>query len=359
MNTDRNFSAATRVLFIFAAIVVVVAGIRAAESIMVTFLLSGFFAIICAPPFLLMQRKGLPAWLSLILVVLFISLFQLILLSIITTSLSDFSKDLPAYQERLRGQLGVVVGHLNSWGLDIPRDKLMQHFDPSTLFKLAVDTLGNLGGVLSNSFLIILTVIFMLFEGVSLPAKLQKAFGDKSDHMTHVRKFLDNVKHYMTIKVLVSLATGLLIYVWLWALGVEYPLLWALIAFLFNFIPNIGSIIAAVPAMLLALVQLGPFYMLFTGLGYLVANLLMGNFIEPRYMGKGLGLSTLVVFLSLVFWGWALGPVGMLLSVPLTMMLKIAFESSDDTHWLAVIMGPDIEPHTAVENKKRMTKKNS
>ncbi len=361
MHTDNGFSAATRVLFIFAAFVVVVAGIRAAESIMVTFLLSGFFAIICAPPFLLMQRKGLPAWLSLIFVVLFISLFQLIFLSIITTSLNAFSKDLPVYQESFRGLLGGVVGQLNAWGVDIPRDKLMQHFDPSTMFKLAVDTLGNLGGVLSNSFLIILTVIFMLFEGVSLPAKLHKAFGDKSDHMHHIERFLDNVKQYMTIKVVVSLATGLMIYVWLWVLGVDYPLLWALIAFLFNFIPNIGSIIAAVPAMLLALVQLGPFYMLFAGLGYLIANLLMGNVIEPRYMGKGLGLSTLVVFLSLVFWGWVLGPIGMLLSVPLTMMLKIAFESSADTKWLAVLMGPDIEP-TATDgkvNKKKNTKKKS
>lgn len=344
MHTEQTFSAATRVLFIFAAFVIVVAGLKAAESILVTFLLSGFFAIICAPPFLLMQRKGLPAWLSLILVVLFITLFQLLLLSIITTSLNDFSKDLPSYQQKLRSLLGAIVSQLNAWGLDIPREKLMQHFDPSTLFKLAVDTLGGLGSVLSNSFLIILTVIFMLFEGVSLPAKLNRAFGEGSDHMRHVGRFLENVKQYMTIKVLVSLATGLLIYIWLWIIDVEYPLLWALIAFLFNFIPNIGSIIAAVPAMLLALLQLGPWYMLLTAIGYLFVNLVMGNVIEPRFMGRGLGLSTLVVFLSLVFWGWVLGPVGMLLSVPLTMMMKIAFESSHDTHWLAVLMGPDIEP---------------
>jgi predicted PurR-regulated permease PerM len=353
VHADYHFSAATRVLFIIAAFVIVVAGIRAAESIMVTFLLSGFFAIICAPPFLLMQRKGLPAWLSLVLVVLFISLFQLLLLSIITTSLNDFSKDLPSYQEKLRLLLGGVVSQLNAWGLEIPREKLMQHFDPSTLFKLAVDTLGNLGSVLSNSFLIILTVIFMLFEGVSLPAKLQKAFGEGSDHMRHIERFLENVKQYMTIKVLVSLVTGLLIYIWLWITGVEYPLLWALIAFLFNFIPNIGSIIAAVPAMFLALVQLGPWYMLLTGVGYLFVNLVMGNVIEPRYMGKGLGLSTLVVFLSLVFWGWVLGPVGMLLSVPLTMLMKIAFESSSDTHWLAVLMGPDVEPPKAAREHKQ------
>ena len=351
MHSEQNFSAATRVLFVLAAFVIVVAGMRAAESIMVTFLLSGFFAIICAPPFLIMQRKGLPAWLSLILVVLFISLFQLLLLSIITTSLNDFSKDLPVYQQKLRGLLGAIVTQLNAIGLDIPRGKLMQHFDPSTLFKLAVDTLGGLGSVLSNSFLIILTVIFMLFEGASLPAKLTRAFGENSDHMRHIERFLENVKQYMTIKVLISLATGFLIYVWLWVIGIEYPLLWALIAFLFNFIPNIGSIIAAVPAMLLALLQLGPLYMLLTAAGYLFVNLVMGNVIEPRYMGKGLGLSTLVVFLSLVFWGWVLGPVGMLLSVPLTMLMKIAFESSHETHWLAVLMGPDIEPEKKVNAK--------
>lgn len=129
--------------------------------------------------------------------------------------------------------------------------------------------------------------------------------------------------------------------------GIDYALLWGVLAFLLNFVPNIGSIIAAVPAVLLALIQLGPFSALMTAMGYLIANMVMGNIIEPRYMGKGLGLSTLVVFLSLVFWGWVLGPVGMLLSVPLTMLMKIALESSDETRWLAILMGPDIvpEPH--------------
>ncbi|KZY30671.1 MULTISPECIES: AI-2E family transporter [unclassified Oleiphilus] len=342
MHQISGFSSAARTLFVLAAFVIVVAGIRAAESLMVTFLLSGFFAIICAPPFLFMQRKGLPAWLSLILVVIFISLVQLVIISIITTSLTAFSNDLPQYQIRLQALMGELISGLNSWGLDIPKEKLMQLFDPSTIFKLAVSTLGNLGGVLSNSFLIVLTVIFMLFEGVSLPAKLHKAFGEDSTLMEHIELFLENVNRYMSIKVVVSLGTGGLIYIWLLILGVEYPLLWALIAYLLNFVPNIGSIIAAVPVMLLALIQLGPLHMLLVAAGYLFVNTLMGNVIEPRYMGRGLGLSTLIVFLSLVFWGWVLGPVGMLLSVPLTMLLKIAFESSDETRWIAIIMGPDV-----------------
>lgn len=343
MQQVSGFSSAAKVLFVLAAFIIVVAGMKSAESLMVTFLLSGFFAIICAPPFLYMQNKGLPAWLSLILVVIVISLVQLMFISIITTSLTAFSNDLPLYQERLRVLMGDFISILTSWGLDIPKDKLMELFDPSTIFKLAVSTLGNLGSVLSNSFLIVLTVIFMLFEGASLPAKLHKAFGKDSTLMEHVDLFLSNVNRYMSIKVLVSLGTGVLIYIWLLILGVEYPLLWALIAYLLNFVPNIGSIIAAVPTMLLALVQLGPLHMLLVGAGYLFVNTLMGNVIEPRYMGRGLGLSTLVVFLSLVFWGWVLGPVGMLLSVPLTMLLKIAFDSSDDTRWIAIIMGPDVE----------------
>lgn len=341
MQSSSGFSSASRVIFVLAAFVIVVAGMRAAESLMVTFLLSGFFAIVCAPPFLFMLKKGVPAWLSLIFVVIFICLIQLVFISIITTSVADFSEDLPLYQTRLQNLTGDVFSWLNAVGIDVPRDKLLQHFDPSMIFKVSVNALGNLGGALSNSFMIILTVIFMLFEGASLPAKLEVAFGENSSHMLHIRRFLDNVKQYMTIKTVISLATGAVIYIWLSILGVEYPLLWGLVAFLFNFVPNIGSIIAAVPAVLLALIQLGPLYALLSGLGYVASNMVMGNIIEPRYMGRGLGLSTLVVFLSLVFWGWVLGPVGMLLSVPLTMLLKIAFESSEETQWLAILMGPD------------------
>jgi len=122
-------------------------------------------------------------------------------------------------------------------------------------------------------------------------------------------------------------------------MGVDYAILWAVIAFLLNFIPNIGSIIAAVPPMLIALIQLGPMSsMLVAGL-YMITNTVFGNVIEPRYMGRSLGLSTLVVFVSLVFWGWIFGPVGMLLSIPLTMVVKIGLENSEKNRWLAVLLG--------------------
>ena len=138
-----------------------------------------------------------------------------------------------------------------------------------------------------------------------------------------------------------GLGTGIAIGVWLAVIGVDYAMLWGLLAFLLNYVPNIGSIIAAVPTVLFAAVQLGPGAALWSAAGYLVVNVVVGSVVEPRFMGRGLGLSTLVVFLSLVFWGWVLGPVGMFLSVPLTMMIKIALDSRPDTHWIAVLLGPE------------------
>jgi AI-2 transport protein TqsA len=131
----------------------------------------------------------------------------------------------------------------------------------------------------------------------------------------------------------------LTITLWLWVQGVDYPGMWGVFAFLFNYIPNIGSIIAAVPAVLLALVQLGPGAAAFVGLGFLIVNTVVGSVIEPKIMGQGIGLSALVVFLSLAFWGWVLGPVGMLLSVPLTMAAKIALGGRASTQWLSVLLG--------------------
>ncbi|MDP7389373.1 MAG: AI-2E family transporter, partial [Pseudomonadales bacterium] len=132
----------------------------------------------------------------------------------------------------------------------------------------------------------------------------------------------------------------------LWVLGVDFPLLWGLLAMLLNFIPTIGSIIAAVPPGMLAIVQAGPGTAVAVAFGFIMINMVMGNVLEPRFMGRGLGLSTLVVFLSLVLWGWLLGPIGMLLSVPLTMTAKIALEANPQTSWIAYLLGPP-EPATA------------
>ena len=152
------------------------------------------------------------------------------------------------------------------------------------------------------------------------------------------QKIIQKIQHYFGIKTMTSLVTGFAITIWLLIIGVDYPVLWGLVAFLLNFVPNIGSIIAAVPAVLLALLMNGTMIAILTVVGYVVVNITIGNVVEPRVMGKGLGLRMLVVFISLVFWGWVLGPIGMLLAVPLTMTLKIMLKSYEQTKPFALLL---------------------
>ena len=212
-------------------------------------------------------------------------------------------------------------------------------FNPSSALAVAGNTLGAFGNLMTNSFLILITVIFILNEEIHFSSKLRNAVPGGQKTAAAPNRFTQSVNKYMAMKTLVSLMTGLIVMISLWLIGIDYPVLWGLLAFLLNFIPNFGSILAAIPPVLLAVVQLGVPYAVVTAVVFLVVNVVIGNFIEPRIMGKGLNLSSLIVFLSLIFWGWVLGPVGMLLSVPLTMTVKIALESFEETRWVGVMLG--------------------
>lgn len=341
MAESARTTRATGVLITAAAFVVVVAGMRAGESIIIPFLLSVFLAVISAPPLFWLENKGLPKWLAMLVVIAGIVLVAFGITVLLGTSINDFSRDIPFYKSRLREQFGGLLTWLTDHGVQVSKEQVLSYVNPGKAIELVGNLFNGFGGVLANSFLIFLTVVFILFEAHSFPRKLRAVVEDPENKLARFTQFTDNLKRYLAIKTLASLGTGLFIGIWLTVLGVDYPVLWGLLAFLLNYVPNIGSIIAAVPAVLLAIVQLGPVYAAWAALGYLVVNVVFGNVIEPRFMGRGLGLSTLVVFLSLVFWGWVLGPVGMFLSVPLTMTAKIALDSSDDTRWLAVLLGPE------------------
>jgi predicted PurR-regulated permease PerM len=158
--------------------------------------------------------------------------------------------------------------------------------------------------------------------------------------MSAAKEASRKINRYLAIKTMTSLATGIIVAIVLGIMGVDFPMLWGLLAFLLNFIPTIGSIIAAVPPVLLAMVQFNQGMAVGVAVLYTAVNMIIGNFLEPRFMGKGLGLSPLVVFLSLLFWGWLLGTIGMFLSVPLTMTVKIICDTRDDTKWVGVLLGP-------------------
>jgi len=271
---------------------------------------------------------------------MFVILFFLLLIAgLIASSVNDFSAKLPLYEARLEELTNAALGWLQRNHVDVARLELDKIVNAAAVMKLVAMLLNLLGGPLTNGLLIFLTVIFMLLEASSIPTKLQAIFRDPEASLGRMKYFTGTVNRYIAIQTMISFATGSCVAIFLTIMGVDYPLLWGVLAFLLNYIPNIGSIMAAVPRILLTIIQLGLGRAVGVVIGYLVIFMIIGNVISPRLMGRGLGLSTLVVFLSLIFWGWILGPMGMLLSVPLTMTVKIALEGSEDTRWVAILLG--------------------
>jgi predicted PurR-regulated permease PerM len=330
-----------RFLVVAAAFVIVVSGLKMAGALLVPFLLAVFIAMIVSPLLGWLKDRGIPGGLAILLIVVLILLVGLLLTAVIGSSVDNFRQDIPLYSAKLLAMSEGVQQWLSLRGVTIDQQLWKNSFDPSVVMSFAGSTLASFGNVMTNAVMILLTVIFILAENMGFGEKLRLARGsDVSQEW--LTKFSDSVHSYLAIKTAISLLTGLLIFIWLTILGVDYAVLWGLIAFLLNFVPTVGSFIAAVPAVLLAAVQLGIFPAGLTLGGFVVVNLVMGNMLEPRWMGKGLNLSPLVVFVSLVLWGWVLGPVGMLLSIPLTIMIKIALENQDETRWIGVLLGSGI-----------------
>jgi len=337
-----------------AAVVVLIYGMQMAKVLLVPFLIAAFLALITARPMLWLQSKRVPSFVSALIIVSTIMLLLAVVGTILGSSIAEFTAAIPRYQARLdvivQGVFDFVVEHLDS---DQSVESLADMIDLGWAMGLAATILNSLKDVLTNMFLIIFLLIFMLLEVSSVGFKVRAAFGRSTDSLEQPRAFLHNLGRYLGIKTLVSLATGLCAGLLTWSLGLDFPLLWGMLAFLLNYVPTIGSIIAAVPAVLLALVQLGPGAAGATAVGFAAINVAFGNIIEPRLMGYGVGISPLVVFVGLVFWGWVFGPVGMLLSVPLTMTLKLALESDQDTRWIAILIGSERDAQHELKQRPR------
>jgi len=341
MSQSGRMGGGARMLLVAASFVVLVAGLRAASSVILPFLVALFVAMISLPLVNWLQARKVPTGAAVVLTLLTVILVLAVLATSVGGSVRGFSDAVPRYQERLGQMVATGVEWLGDRGVDVSTQAAMDLVNPGTALNVVTSTLRGAASVLSNILLVFLTIVFLLFEACDLPKKLESAFGRQAKSSERFDVIRREVQKYLGIKTLVSLATGLLVTVALAIIGVDFPILWGLLAFLLNYIPNIGSLLAAVPPVLLAIVQFGPGRALLVAVVFLAINFTMGSLIEPHFLGRGLGLSTLVVFLSLIFWGWVWGPVGMLLSVPLTMIVKIMLANTEDLRWVAVLLAPN------------------
>lgn len=325
-----------------AAIVVVIAGLREVGPILVPFLFAAFLAVISFPTVEWLTARRVPLALAVTLVLLVAVALLSGLGVVVSQSVRSFTNNLPVYEARLAEQVSQGRAWLDRTGMNLPIPNIADLIDSAAIFSATGSLVAGLGSLLANVVLSLLAYVFMLFEAPGLPAKLRHAFGRGSSTLTDLDAMAGKMKRYLALKALVSLGSGIPVWLFLTIMGIDYPVLWGLLAFLLEFIPNIGSVISAIPPILLGMIQYGPWTALGVGVFFLLLNIVMSNILEPRLMGRGLGLSTLVVFAALVFWGWVLGAVGMFLAVPLTIMTQIVLASHPGTRSIAILMGGEI-----------------
>jgi AI-2 transport protein TqsA len=341
MSSDDRFvsDAGTRLLVAAACFVVVIAGLRAATAVVLPFLVAGFLAVVSVPLMRWLERHRVPRPLAILSTVLAAVGVIGLLGLVVGHSVTEYTLAAPRYQSRLQDLMDSVVTLLEDFGVPAEEWRALDLL-PQDLFDMVGVVLGALTSFASNTFLVLLTAIFIMMEAAGFSAKLRLAFGADASFW-QFEQMTQQVQKYLVIKTAISAGTGIVVGLWVGALGLDFALLWGLVAFILNFIPSLGSIIAAIPAVLLAVLQFGLARAGVIAVGYVGINIIFGNFMEPMFMGRRLGLSTLVVFVSLVFWGWVWGPIGMLFSVPLTMVIKIALENTKEFRWVAVMLDPN------------------
>lgn len=318
-----------------ACVVIVVAGLKDAGDIALPVLFSVFIAVVVWPLVSGMVRIGVPKGFAILFAMLLVTGAMVGSTAIVTDSIADFTARIPQYQAPLEAEIARLNAWLSSQGFSRVAE-LEALVDPGSLLQAVRTTASAVVGVLSNVVIVVVTTAILLLEATELGTKLEAAFGHGSGW---IRAAGERVQRYLALKTVISVATGVILGLWTAACGLEFAVLWGLIAFVFNFVPAVGSIIAAIAPVSLALVELGPGRALAVGIGFAVVNVTIGNLLEPRIMGRRLGLSPFVVVVSLFFWGYVWGPGGMLIAVPLTVIGKLLLETSPNTRWLAVLLG--------------------
>jgi AI-2 transport protein TqsA len=313
---------------------------RAAADVIVPIVIAAFLTVLLAPLVRSLRRVRVPPVIGIPMVVLACVSVLAAIGGVVGQSMNSLMQSAPRYQMRLFELLHSLESWLSAHRITVSQQRLLSSLRADALLPLLGQTLSQLATLLSHTVLVLLLVVFLLFDVIDLPERMRGALGRTSSDVSRLARIAEEVKEYLVLKSYLCLFTGFVTWIVLLATGIDFAPLWALIAVLLGYVPNLGPFIATAPPVLLALLQVGPGRMLIV-LGLLsTVYLVIGNVIEPQLLGRRLGLSAFTVFVALIVWGWIWGPAGMLLSVPMMVVLKILLENSPDYRWLALIMEP-------------------
>jgi AI-2 transport protein TqsA len=328
----------TRVLLSIAGAVAILAGMRVAAPILGPVLVALVITVAWSPASDYLRRHGwhptMAALAGIVVGVLLMALF----VGLVWSSLIQLQNNLPGYQPRIQAIQDLIRSKLANLPFETRSLFSSEVLQPSSIVGYGLSTIRRITETAGTIILLMLLMAFMMLEAMRFPAKLRKALGSRSEAVERMMKFGEGIRSYVAINAVFGLIAAVLNTLLLMALGVDFPILWGVLSFLLSFVPNIGFVIALVPPALLAMIEHGFVRPIVVVVAYTLINFVVDNIIKPRFVGATVDLSPLVVVVSLLFWGWLLGPMGALVAVPLSIGLKFFFESFDESQWLAHLM---------------------
>lgn len=341
----------SQMVITLACLMVVLAGMKAAAGIMVPMACAFFLAVLSFPLLAWQVKHRIPGPIALISTMLVNLGFVAVLVTLAVRLLISFNRDLPRYLRGLQSYMSEFAAWLEKNGVEGATVTFGNLFDwnkvisyatsqdvMSTIGSLLGSTFGTVASVLAGVIMVLILMMFVLMEAQGTASRLHSVHVAGGPDFSGLLRSASDIQKYLGVKTLISALTGVLAGVWCYFLDLQYPLLWAILAFLFNYIPAVGSTAASIPAIIEALVQHGTGGAIGVAIGYILVNFCLDNFVQPTLLGNRFGISPLVVVLSVIFWGWLWGPVGMFLAVPLTMVIKVLLDNNDEFRWISVAM---------------------
>ncbi len=333
--TDMNNLKGRGIIYMvgIASLFVILFGVRSSASILNPILLAAVITITVLPIPSRLTKRGLPGWLSLVLSILMVVVLLGLVIATVFFSVAKLSTELPIYTEEATAQASDDLSSTGDATLSIEIEQVTKSIGP-----LVEGFLTSIFNILVTFGLALVIFFFMISAALSLPTPSRMGLDPGSSTVKRVSQLTEDVRKYMTVLTGINFLVGLGDTIFLLILGVDYALLWGLLAWFMGYIPSIGFIIALIPPVLMAYAEFGLGTALIVAAGFIIINGGIQNFVQPKIMGDKLRISPLVVFVGLFIWGYLLGGVGAILAVPMTLLVLIILENFDATRPLAILM---------------------
>jgi AI-2 transport protein TqsA len=349
------------VLLGLAGLVVTVAGIKAFSGIAAPIFLALMLTVAVNPLPAWLRRKGLPGWAAVTVALLAVYGILLVLVLSIVVSVARLATLLPTYTDKLDDLIGDVQSTLQDRGVGSEQAQdLLSHIDAGSVFDFFGAVLQSAAGIFSNLFFLVTLLLFMAVDGATYKTRMNVLAGQRPDIAGALTSFAQGTRKYLVVSTIFGLIVAVIDAGALWAMGIPLPILWGLVAFVTNYIPNIGFVIGVVPPALLALLEGGPSLMLWVIVVYSVINVTIQSIIQPKFVGDAVGLSVTLTFLSMVIWTWILGPLGAVLAIPLSLLTKALLVDMDpSTRWADILLtssAPAEDPDERTDNPRKRSK---